>query len=217
MERVEIVGAVLFAVIKRTYDARVAQSRHASIARAANCSTMDVSTTGIPGVLRIVPTVFRDDRGYFKETFSASRYAAAGIPNAFVQDNVSMSKRGTLRGLHGDRRMAKLVQVLAGSAFDVVVDVREGSPTYTRWLGVKLEAGTHEQIYIPPGCLHGFLALEDGTLLSYKQTAEYDASTEIGVAWNDPDIAIGWPLAGIEPLLSGKDSGNPTLRELRLL
>jgi len=178
---------------------------------------MDVSTTGIPGVLRIVPKVFRDDRGYFKETFSASRYAATGIPNAFVQDNVSMSKRGTLRGLHGDRRMVKLVQVLAGSAFDVVVDVREGSPTYARWFGVRLDANTHEQIYIPAGCLHGFLALEDGTLLSYKQTAEYDPASEIGVAWNDADIAIEWPLDGLEPLISGKDAENPTLRALGLL
>jgi dTDP-4-dehydrorhamnose 3,5-epimerase len=178
---------------------------------------MDVSTTAIFGALRIVPSVFRDDRGYFKETFSASRYQRAGIANTFVQDNVSLSKRGTLRGLHGDHRMAKLVQVLEGSAFDVIVDLRPESPTYRRWLGIPLDATSHAQIFIPAGCLHGFLALEDGTLLAYKQTAEYDPASEIGVAWNDPDVGIEWPLAGLEPLLSPKDAANPTLRELGFL
>ena len=178
---------------------------------------MDVSSTSIFGVLTIVPNVFRDDRGYFKETFSASRYERAGIANTFVQDNVSRSQRGTLRGLHGDRRMAKLVQVLEGAAFDVVVDLRPESPTYCQWLGIPLDGSSHVQIYIPAGCLHGFLALEDHTMLSYKQTAEYDPSSEIGVVWNDPDLAIAWPLDGLEPLLSSKDAGNPTLRQLGLL
>ncbi len=178
---------------------------------------MEVSTTAIPGVLHIVPKVFRDDRGYFKETFAASRYAQAGIGNTFVQDNVSLSKRGTLRGLHGDPRMAKLVQVLEGSAFDVVVDLRKASETFGRWIGVKLEAASHAQLYIPAGCLHGFLALEDDTLLVYKQTAEYDPASEIGVAWNDADITIEWPLDGMKPLLSAKDAANPTIRELGLL
>ena len=178
---------------------------------------MDVSTTAIFGVLQIIPNVFADERGYFKETFSASRYERAGIPNTFVQDNVSRSKRGTLRGLHGDGRMAKLVQVLEGSAFDVVVDLREDSPTYRAWLGVRLDGTLHAQLYIPAGCLHGFLALEDNTLLAYKQTAEYDPALEIGVAWNDSEIGIEWPLEGIEPLISPKDSANPTLHQLRLV
>ena len=112
--------------------------------------------------------------------------------------------------------MAKLVQVLEGSAFDVVVDLRPESPTYRQWLGLILDGASHAQIYIPAGCLHGFLALEDGTIFAYKQTAEYDPASEIGVAWNDPDIGIEWPLAGIEPLLSPKDAANPTLRELGL-
>jgi dTDP-4-dehydrorhamnose 3,5-epimerase len=178
---------------------------------------MQVSSASIDGVLRIVPRVFADDRGYFKETFSASRYATAGISNGFVQDNVSVSKRGTMRGLHGDPRMAKLVQVLRGTAFDVVADLREGSPTRFKWLGFTLDAASHEQIYIPAGCLHGFLALEDDTLLSYKQTAEYDPHSEIGVAWNDPDLAIAWPLDGQTALLSPKDAANPTLRDLGYL
>ncbi len=178
---------------------------------------MEVKELTISGALTIRPNVFDDDRGYFKETFSASRYARSGIKNTFVQDNVSLSKRGTLRGLHGDRRMAKLVQVLEGSAFDVIVDIREDSPTYRQWLGIKLDGASHTQVYIPAGCLHGFLALEDNTLLAYKQTAEYDPSSEIGVAWNDPDVSIEWPLAGFEPLLSPKDAANPTLRELGLL
>lgn len=178
---------------------------------------MEVSTTAIPGVLHIVPKVFRDDRGYFKETFAASRYSQAGIGSAFVQDNVSLSKRGTLRGLHGDPRMAKLVQVLQGAAFDVVVDLRSESATFKQWLGFLLDGSSHEQIYIPPGCLHGFLAITDDTLLSYKQTAEYDPAFEIGVVWNDPDIAIQWPLDGLLPLLSAKDAVNPTVRDLRLV
>ena len=113
--------------------------------------------------------------------------------------------------------MSKLVQVLEGSAFDVVVDLRDGSATRRRWLGVRLDGISHAQLYIPAGCLHGFLALEDNTLLAYKQTAEYDPASEIGVAWNDPDLAIDWPLNGLEPLLSGKDAANSTLRELGLL
>lgn len=113
--------------------------------------------------------------------------------------------------------MAKLVQVLEGSALDVVVDLRPESPTYRRWLGIPLRGNAHMQVYIPAGCLHGFLALEDDTLLAYKQTAEYDPASEIGVAWNDPDIGIEWPLGDLAPSLSPKDAANPTLRDLGLL
>ncbi len=113
--------------------------------------------------------------------------------------------------------MAKLVQVLEGSAFDVLVDIRKTSVTFGKWTGVELTAGSHRQVYVPAGCLHGFLALEDDTLLSYKQTAEYDPVSEIGVGWNDPDIGIEWPHIGLEPLLSPKDAANPTLRDLGLL
>jgi dTDP-4-dehydrorhamnose 3,5-epimerase len=164
-----------------------------------------------------VPRVFGDERGFFKETFSASRYAAAGIAETFVQDNLSVSHAMTLRGLHADRRMAKLVQVLSGRAFDVVVDLRPESPTFLRWHGLELAGNEHAQIYIPAGCLHGFLALEDDTMLAYKQSAEYDPATEFGVAWNDPELAIAWPLEGRAPLLSAKDAANPTLALLRQL
>jgi dTDP-4-dehydrorhamnose 3,5-epimerase len=178
---------------------------------------MNVSSLPIHGALSIVPNVFGDERGSFKETFSASRYAAAGIADTFVQDNLSVSGRLVLRGLHGDPRMAKIVQVLRGEAFDAIADVRPGSPTFGRWCGVMLRAGDHTQLYIPPGCLHGFLSLADETMLSYKQSAEYDPDREFGIAWDDADLAIDWPLAGRTPLLSAKDLKNPTLRERRLL
>src|SRR5665213_3404121 len=139
---------------------------------------MEVRPLAIHGALLIVPRAFSDERGYFKETYSAARYAEAGVRETFVQDNVSLSNRDVLRGLHGDSRMAKLVQVLAGSAYDVIADARPGSPTHGLWLGEYLRAGEHRQIYIPAGCLHGFLSLEDGTLLSYKQSAAYDPASE---------------------------------------
>ncbi|MGC2129823.1 MAG: dTDP-4-dehydrorhamnose 3,5-epimerase [Candidatus Aquilonibacter sp.] len=178
---------------------------------------MDVQPLPISGAKKIVPRIFADDRGYFKEAFRSSVYVQLGLLEPFVQDNVSVSKARVLRGLHGDMRMAKLVQVLRGSAFDVIADVRKESPSYRQWTAVRLDAAAHSQLYIPAGCLHGFLALEDDTLLTYKQTAEYDPATEIGVAWNDPDLAIAWPLGGADPILSTKDAENRTLRQLGLL
>lgn len=178
---------------------------------------MHIELCSVEGAYLIVPRVFEDERGYFKETFSVSRYAEAGIKETFVQDNVSKSRRGALRGLHGDPRMSKLVQVLAGSAYDVIVDLRRDSPTFLKWHGVTLRAGEHSQLYVPAGCLHGFLSLEDDTLLAYKQSAEYDPGRELGAAWNDPDLAIAWPLEGATPSLSAKDARNPTLREAGFL
>jgi dTDP-4-dehydrorhamnose 3,5-epimerase len=178
---------------------------------------MQVESLPIAGALKIVPRAFADDRGYFKEIFRSSAYAQLGLREPFVQDNVSVSKARVLRGLHGDLRMAKLVQVLRGSAFDVIADLRKGSPSFTQWTGVTLEGASHTQLYIPAGCLHGFLALEDDTVLTYKQTAEYDPIQEIGIAWDDPDLAIDWPLAGGAPILSAKDAANPTLRERGIL
>lgn len=166
----------------------------------------------IAGALLLRPKAFSDDRGYFKETYSRERYREAGIEDEFVQDNVSLSRRGTLRGLHGDPRMAKLVQVLAGEAYDVLVDARSESATYGRWYGEYLRAEDHTQLYIPAGCLHGFLSLADGTLLAYKQSALYDPTQEIGVAWNDPALNIAWPLDGLEARLSQKDRENPPLQ-----
>lgn len=173
---------------------------------------MEVRPLPIEGALLIVPRVFSDERGYFKETYAQERYREAGVAGPFVQDNFSRSKRDVLRGLHGDPRLAKLVQVLAGSAFDVIADPRPGSPTYGRWHAEYLRADEHHQLYIPAGCLHGFLALEDGTALTYKQTGAYDPATEFGVAWDDPTFAIAWPLAGRTPILSAKDACNSSLQ-----
>lgn len=178
---------------------------------------MEVTRLPIHGALQIALKEFRDDRGWFKESYAATRYKDAGIHDVFVQDNLSFSKRGVLRGLHGDPRMAKLVQVLTGSAYDVIVDVRRESQTYLQWHAVTLRAGEHTQVYVPAGCLHGFLALEDQTLLSYKQSAEYDPTQEFGVAWTDPDLSIAWPLHGRTPILTAKDAANPTLRERGIL
>jgi dTDP-4-dehydrorhamnose 3,5-epimerase len=178
---------------------------------------MEVTRLPIDGALTIAPRVFADERGFFKEIYAVSRYGAVGIHENFVQDNLSLSQRFVLRGLHTDPRMAKIVQVLSGVAYDVIVDVRRGSPSYMRWHAVMLRAAEHTQLYIPAGCLHGFLALEDETLLLYKQSAEYDPAREFGIAWNDPDLAIEWPLEGRAPVLSPKDTVNPSLRERGLL
>jgi dTDP-4-dehydrorhamnose 3,5-epimerase len=180
-------------------------------------NAMKVTPLPIAGALAIVPSVFSDDRGFFKETFSRSRYAELGIAEAFVQDNISVSHRGVLRGLHASAEMAKLVHVVSGGAFDVMVDLRRDSPTYLHWHGVTLRADEHTQVYIPAGCLHGFLSLQDGTVLSYKQSREYEPASEFGVAWDDPELAIAWPLDGSRPVLSGKDASNKTLRELGYL
>ena len=160
----------------------------------------------------LTPRTFSDERGFFRETYSAERYRACGIKETFVQDNVSVSHRDVLRGLHGDARMAKLVGVLRGSAFDAIVDLRPESPTYRRWFGATLTAAAGRQLYVPRGFLHGYLALEDETVFAYKQSAPYDPRREIAIAWNDEDIGIEWPLAGRRPILSKRDAASPSLR-----
>lgn len=163
--------------------------------------------TKLTGAVIIKLPAFADDRGLFKETYVRSKYAAIGITDDFVQDNVSFSRRGVLRGLHADPRMSKLVQVLRGEAFDVIVDTRSDSPTFGKWEGVHLRADEHTQLYIPAGFLHGFLALTDDVVFTYKQSAEYAPEREIGVRWDDPDLAIAWPLTGA-PEVSPKDLRN---------
>jgi dTDP-4-dehydrorhamnose 3,5-epimerase len=175
---------------------------------------MTVEPLPIAGALLVTPKIFTDDRGSFAEIFAAARYADAGITDTFVQDNLSLSRQDVLRGLHGDPRMSKLVQVLAGEAFDVIADAREGSPTYGRWHGTLLKASERRQVYVPKGCLHGFLALSQDVAFLYKQSALYDPASEFGVAWNDPDLAIEWPLGGRAPILSAKDAENPPLAAL---
>ncbi|HEY0797944.1 MAG TPA: dTDP-4-dehydrorhamnose 3,5-epimerase [Candidatus Baltobacteraceae bacterium] len=173
----------------------------------------NVQPTEFTDARLITPDVFADERGFFKETFSLQRYRDIGITEAFVQDNVSLSMNNVLRGLHGDRRMAKIVQVLQGEAFDVMVDLREGSATYGKWQGFELTQSNHAQLYIPAGFLHGFLAKADNTILAYKQSALYDPSSEFSIRWDDPTINIVWPLSG-EPRLSAKDAKAPLLSEI---
>lgn len=176
---------------------------------------MDVEQLPLGGALMITPRIFFDERGFFKETYSLDRFCRCGINQTFVQDNLSLSRRNVLRGLHGDDRMAKLVGVVRGSAFDVIVDVRPASPTYGRWCARTLTAAEGRQLYVPPGFLHGFLALEDETIFGYKQSAPYDPASEFSVAWDDADLGIEWPLASSRPILSGRDAANPSFRSLR--
>jgi dTDP-4-dehydrorhamnose 3,5-epimerase len=175
---------------------------------------MEIEELPLEGALTLTPRIFRDERGFFKETYSFQRYRECGVKETFVQDNLSFSRRGVLRGLHGDPRMAKLVGVVRGSAFDVIVDLRPESRTYRRWCARTLTAEQGMQIYVPARFLHGFLALEDETILTYKQSAPYDPVQEFSVAWDDADLGIEWPLAGRRPLLSPRDATNPPLATL---
>jgi len=170
--------------------------------------------TDIEGLIIIEPEVYPDKRGFFTETFQAQRYAEAGINCAFVQDNMSYSTRGTLRGLHFqiNRPQAKLVHVISGEIFDVAVDLRAGSPTYGKWAGVDLSGANHRQLFIPEGFAHGFYVLSDTAYFAYKCSDFYAADDEGGVLWSDPDIGIRWP-AG-EPIVSARDLDLPRLNAL---
>ena len=176
---------------------------------------MKVSETEIPGVLVIEPRVHGDDRGWFSESWQAERYAAAGIPGPFVQDNLAKSGRGILRGLHVQHPHAqgKLVQVITGSVFDVAVDIRAGSPTFGNWVGVDLSDANKRQFWVPAGFAHGYLVTSDEAIFSYKCTDTYHPETELSIVWNDPDIGIQWPLQG-RPLLSAKDASARTLASI---
>ena len=156
------------------------------------------------------PDVYEDDRGFFKETYSTKKYQDLGLKDTFVQDSVSFSSRNVIRGLHGDPLMSKLVQCLRGKIFDVLVDVREGSPTFRQWQGFYLTEHNHVQLYVPAGFAHGFLALSDDVVFSYKHSALHSDAREFAVRWNDPTIGIAWPLLG-EPRLSAKDREAPLL------
>lgn len=166
--------------------------------------------TNIPGVRLFVRPAHADARGCFRRVFSDAEYHALGLTDTFVEDNVSVSKQGVLRGLHYDFRLAKFVQVLKGEIFDVVVDVRRGSPTFGAWQGFTLTASGCEQLYVPRGFAHGFYVLSDEAIMSYKQSGPYDPSSEGQVLWSDPAIGIDWPLAGA-PIVSAKDAAAPPL------
>jgi dTDP-4-dehydrorhamnose 3,5-epimerase len=181
---------------------------------------MKVVTTALPGVLILEPTVFRDERGFFLESFNQRSFdEAVGQHVEFVQDNHSCSRRGVLRGLHYQlppHAQGKLVRVVRGSAFDVAVDLRRGSPTFARWVGATLDAASQRQLWIPPGFAHGFVALADDTHFLYKTTDFYARECERSVVWNDPSLAIDWPLAGHAPLLAPRDAAAPTLAQAEL-
>ncbi len=175
---------------------------------------MRVIPADIPAVLLIQPDVFKDPRGFFLESYHSERYAAHGIAGPFVQDNHSRSLEGTIRGLHLQvtRPQAKLIRVIVGEIFDVAVDVRRGSPTFGRWVGTRLSAESFAQYYIPVGFAHGFSVLSPVAEVEYKCTDLYDPAGQIGVAWNDPTLAIPW---GVEtPILSDRDRANPVLAQV---
>lgn len=182
-------------------------------------SCVKVFDTALPGVKLIEPRVFGDDRGFFLESWNARTFAAVGIDAGFVQDNHSQSAKGVLRGLHYQIRspQGKLVRVVSGAVFDVAVDLRRSSETFGRWVGYELSADNKRQAWIPPGFAHGFLSLREGTELLYKCTDFYSAEAERSLIWNDPDIAIAWPLNGMaKPLLSDKDAAAKTLAEIEV-
>jgi dTDP-4-dehydrorhamnose 3,5-epimerase len=175
---------------------------------------MRVIETELPGVVVIEPEVHKDERGFFLETFHGERYRRHGLPEVFVQDNHSRSVRGTLRGLHAQLRrpQGKLVRAVAGEVWDVAVDIRVGSPTFRKWVAVVLSAGNFRELYVPPGFAHGFCVLSEVAEVEYKCTDYYDPESELRLAWNDPELAIPWPVR--DPILSAKDRAARTLREL---
>ena len=176
---------------------------------------MKVLRTEIPGVLVVEPVVHRDARGFFLETWHEERYREHGIDAHFVQDNHSRSARGTLRGLHAQqpRPQGKLLRVVEGEIWDVVVDARLGSPAFAHHAAVVLSAENFRQVYVPPGVLHGFCVTSEVAQVEYKCTELYDPAAEFSVRWDDPELAIEWPLA--DPVLSEKDRDAPRLREVR--
>jgi dTDP-4-dehydrorhamnose 3,5-epimerase len=175
---------------------------------------MRFEPTSIPDVIRIEPRIFRDARGFFLESYHEARFGEGGVRARFVQDNHSRSARGTLRGLHMQVAFAqgKLVRCIAGEVFDVAVDVRRGSNTYGQWVGETLSADNFRQLWVPPGFLHGFCVTSEAAEIEYKCTELYHPEDELGVIWNDPDLAIRWPISA--PLLSAKDAGLPRLRDV---
>ncbi len=176
---------------------------------------MRVVTTPLPGVLVVEPTVFEDERGFFFESYHYKRYAEHGIDATFVQDNHSRSVHGTLRGLHYQVNpgQGKLVRVVVGEVFDVAVDIRFGSPTFGKWFGTYLSAKNKKQMYIPVGFAHGFCVTSDVAEFEYKCTDYYSPKDERGILWNDPALAIEWPIQN--PILSEKDKKNPLFQNIR--
>ena len=166
---------------------------------------------GLPGLIVVEPRVFRDDRGFFLEPYHAPRYKAGGISVDFVQDNHSFSTHGVLRGLHFQKSpgQAKLIRCARGRIWDVAVDIREGSETFGKWWGLELDSESHRQLFIPAGFAHGFCVLSPEAEVMYKCSSIYDPVTEAGILWNDPEIAVAWPVEN--PVVSQRDIDAPTL------
>ena len=182
-------------------------------------SKFKFSKTSIEGVYIIEPMIFGDDRGYFMETYHAEEFKEAGLDLNFVQDNQSKSKKGVLRGLHFQytKPQGKLVRALKGVVFDVAVDLRKNSPTYGKWEGILLSEENKKQFYVPEGFAHGFVVLSDDAEFTYKCTDFYDPEDEGGILWNDPSIAIDWPIGVNEVILSEKDKKWKTLKENKIV
>jgi len=175
---------------------------------------MKIVSTKFDGLLVIEPNVFDDARGYLLETWNQARYAAAGMSALTAQDNLSRSSRGVLRGLHFQQpyAQAKLVYAIEGEIFDVAVDARHGSPTFARWFGIRLSGDNRRQVYMPPGFAHGFCVLSDTALVAYKCSEPYRPEAEMAILWNDPRLAIDWPIDS--PALSAKDAAARRLDEI---
>lgn len=176
----------------------------------------DIKKLAIPEVLLIAPRVLSDDRGFFMETYRRSEFAAAGVPEIFVQENHSQSQRNVLRGLHFQRPPAaqsKLVRVVSGTIFDVAVDLRPDSPTRGKWVGVELSAQDRNIMYVPDWCAHGFCVLSDSAEVVYHTSAEYSPEHEGGITWNDPALGITWPVS--DPLVSDRDKRWPGLEGVK--
>ena len=175
---------------------------------------MRVTKLSLPGLLHIEPTFFGDQRGYFLQTWQAREYGESGLPESFVQDNLSLSQKGTLRGLHYQKpnTQGKLVFVLKGEVWDIAVDLRLGSPTFGKWEAVTLKGEAHNQLYVPPGFAHGFCVISEEALFTYKCTDFYAPQNEHGIIWNDPDLGIPWPVK--DPILSPKDAKYPRFGQI---
>jgi len=175
---------------------------------------MNVITCDIPGLVVIEPKVFGDARGYFMETWNQQRYRDAGLDWNFVQDNISFSRRGILRGLHfqNPKGQGKLVYALRGEVFDVAVDLRKCSPTFGRWHGLTLSAENKRQFFVPAGFAHGFAVLSETAMFAYKCTEFYDPQNEMSLLWNDPEVGVQWPLEA--PQLSERDARGVRLRDI---
>lgn len=178
---------------------------------------MQLTTTPIQGLVIVESQVWKDERGFFMETYNEQAFNTQGITQTFVQDNLSYSHKGVLRGMHaqaGDQAQGKLVRVLRGKVLDVAVDIRKGSPTYGQNFSIVLDDTNAKSLWIPPGFLHGFLTLEDHTLFAYKVTGFYDKVGELGVRWDDPDLGIDWPMEENQLTVSEKDKQLPFLKEI---